>query len=164
MRTFSKSGSRKKAADRAARASLGGPLVRGVVAQIAGGELRVCVSEDDASTLPAELLVTSSLPIQLRVGDPVLCYADSSVNHLLIVGRIDGPLSDAGRLLLGDVSAHANDVPDTLVLDAKQSITLRVGDGSITLRDGGRILIKGKELVSHAQRLNRIKGGSVAIN
>ena len=28
----------------------------------------------------------------------------------------------------------------------------------------GKILIKGKDLVSHAQRTNRIKGGSVAIN
>ena len=61
----------------------------------------------------------------------------------------------------GDVD---DEVPDTLVLEAKSSLTLRVGDGSITIRADGKILIKGKDLVSHATRVNRIKGGSVSIN
>jgi len=56
------------------------------------------------------------------------------------------------------------DTPDTLLLEAKESLTLRVGDGSITIRADGKILIKGKELVSHAEKMNRIKGGAVAIN
>jgi hypothetical protein len=55
-------------------------------------------------------------------------------------------------------------VPDDLVLEAKETVTLRCGDGSITIRADGKILIKGKDLVSHAQRANRIKGGSVSIN
>ena len=55
-------------------------------------------------------------------------------------------------------------VPDELVLEAKHTLTLRVGDGSITIREDGKILIKGKDLVSHAARTNRIKGGSVQIN
>ena len=55
-------------------------------------------------------------------------------------------------------------VPEELLLEAKHSLTLRVGDGSITIREDGKILIKGKDLVSHATRLNRIKGGAVQIN
>ena len=51
-----------------------------------------------------------------------------------------------------------------VVIQARESLTLRVGDGSITIRADGKILIKGKDLVSHAQRANRIRGGSVAIN
>jgi len=43
-------------------------------------------------------------------------------------------------------------------------VCLRVGDGSITIREDGKVLIKGKDLVSHAQRMNRIKGGAVSIN
>ena len=54
--------------------------------------------------------------------------------------------------------------PDELTIEAKQNLVLRCGDGSITLRNDGKILIKGKDLVSRAKRLNRIKGGSVAIN
>jgi hypothetical protein len=57
-----------------------------------------------------------------------------------------------------------DEIPDTLVLEAKSSLTLRVGDGSITIRADGKILIKGKDLVSYATRVNRIKGGSVSIN
>ncbi|HKM56274.1 MAG TPA: hypothetical protein VJY33_22910, partial [Isosphaeraceae bacterium] len=54
--------------------------------------------------------------------------------------------------------------PDELIFEAKQSLTLKCGEGSITLRGDGKILIKGKDLVSRAQRMNRIKGGAVAIN
>jgi len=43
-------------------------------------------------------------------------------------------------------------------------MTLRVGNGSITIRGDGKILIKGSDLVSHAQRTNRIRGGAVSIN
>lgn len=78
----------------------------------------------------------------------------------LIVGRIGESLALAARAPEPDVAPP----PDTLVIEAKQSLVLRVGDGSITIREDGRILIKGKDLVSHAQRLNRIKGGAVSIN
>ena len=78
-------------------------------------------------------------------------------------------ISVAGRhILMGRVRAlrhPANQpLPDTLLLEAQRELTLRVGDGSITLRADGKVLIKGKDLVSHAQRLNRIKGGAVSIN
>ena len=53
------------------------------------------------------------------------------------------------------------------VLDMRQRpsrVTLKCGDGSIAMRRDGKILIKGLDLVSHAARTNRVKGGSVAIN
>lgn len=59
---------------------------------------------------------------------------------------------------------EGEDVPDAIVLEARESLTLRVGDGSITIRADGQILIKGRDLVSSAQRLHRIKGGAVSIN
>ena len=48
--------------------------------------------------------------------------------------------------------------------EAKHQLTLRVGEGTISIREDGKILIKGTDLVSHAQRMNRIKGGAVSIN
>jgi len=76
--------------------------------------------------------------------------------------------NDVG-IVLGAVEPSTAEAPsaaimDELVLEAKHSLTLRVGAGSITIREDGKILIKGKDLVSHAQRLNRIKGGAVQIN
>ena len=78
----------------------------------------------------------------------------------LILGRVGESIAPAPTPRQPDTVP----VPDTLVIEANQRLVLRVGDGSITIRDDGKILIKGKDLVSHAQRVNRIKGGSVQIN
>lgn len=78
------------------------------------------------------------------------------------------PQEEGGRgVVLGRIGKHRpepTESPDELVLEAKKNLTLRCGDGSITIREDGKILIKGRDLVSHARRVNRIKGGSVAIN
>jgi hypothetical protein len=75
--------------------------------------------------------------------------------------------SDSRGVILGRVGpsrAEDSEAPEDLVIEAKKNLTLRCGEGSITLREDGKILIKGKDLVSQAQRTIRIKGGSVAIN
>lgn len=58
----------------------------------------------------------------------------------------------------------ADTTPNSLVLEARDELVLKVGDGSITIRKDGKILIKGQDLVSHARRMNRIRGGAVSIN
>jgi len=89
-------------------------------------------------------------------GDTVLAWLGSGPDERgVVLGRIGRPVAPPRT---------EPDAPDELVLEAKKNLTLRCGDGSITIREDGRILIKGKDLVSHARRVNRIKGGSVAIN
>lgn len=117
----------------------------------------IIVERDDTpgERLACDLLETSGTRLALRIGDTVLLWLQPDGRRGLVVGRI--PDHDTR---IEDVDV----VPETLVLEAKQSLTLRVGDGSITIREDGKILIKGKDLVSHAQRMNRIKGGAVSIN
>lgn len=93
----------------------------------------------------------------LRGGDEVLVWRD---------GRPGGRAVVMGRVRGGEVVAAEHSASDTdeIVIEARKSLTLRVGDGSITIREDGRILIQGKDLVSHAKGMNRIRGGSVAIN
>jgi hypothetical protein len=81
------------------------------------------------------------------------------------------PEGGAGRgVVLGRVcrpeaaNAVAKAPPEEIVLEATKGLTLKVGEGSIALREDGKVLIKGRELVSHARGRNRIRGGSVAIN
>lgn len=106
----------------------------------------------------ADLLVTGGPSLALGHGDTVLCWIDAEDRDRgVILGRIGAPAQPVDPESVPKIA-------DVLVLEAKQSLTLRVGDGSITIRDDGKILIKGKDLVSHAQRANRIKGGSVSIN
>ena len=73
----------------------------------------------------------------------------------VILGRVVRP---------GSPEAGAKSPPDEILLEARKGLTLKVGEGSITLREDGKVLIRGRDLVSHARRLNRIRGGTVSIN
>jgi hypothetical protein len=49
-------------------------------------------------------------------------------------------------------------------ITARESITLKCGDASITLNRDGKIVLRGAHVVSHASGVNRIRGGSVELN
>ncbi len=51
-----------------------------------------------------------------------------------------------------------------LVFEADQEIELRCGDSSLTLRRDGKVVIRGRELLSRSSGRNRIKGAAVQIN
>jgi hypothetical protein len=129
-------------------------IARAVVVDVRGAIL-VRLGEAEVP-LRCDVLHTSEKPLLLVEEDDVLVWrSDESAESGLILGRIGRSHADL---------AERDPTPDELLLEAKHSLTLRVGDGSITIREDGKILIKGKDLVSHAQRMNRIKGGAVSIN
>jgi hypothetical protein len=102
-------------------------------------------------------LITGRDSISLAPHDAVLCLSPATASDRgVVIGRI-GP---SHLVPVAEDSA----APDELVLQATDRIVLRVGDGSIEMRSDGKILIKGRDLVSHATRVNRIKGGAVSIN
>ena len=49
-------------------------------------------------------------------------------------------------------------------LEGRDEVVLRCGEATITLRRNGRILIRGVQVETRAAGVNRIRGGSVAIN
>jgi hypothetical protein len=53
---------------------------------------------------------------------------------------------------------------ERIVFDANKEIVLRCGSASITLTRAGKILLRGKYILSRSSGVNRIKGGSVQIN
>ena len=129
-------------------ALLTGTLARGV---FSGQQDGLFLVEVDDRTILCDLLITSALPHQLQAGSSVIILLPRHEN-------------DRG-VILGQVSTPApRSVPDELIIKARKNLRIECGEGSITLRDDGKILIKGKDLVSRAQRMNRIKGGGVAIN
>jgi hypothetical protein len=116
------------------------------------GTIVVDSDASDAEVVCEVLHTGGPWELGLAPKDVVLCWQpDPDLPRGVILGRIG-------------ISHGAPDCPDELVLEAGRSLTLRVGDGSITIRADGKILIKGTDLVSHAQRTNRIRGGAVAIN
>jgi hypothetical protein len=139
-------------------------LARALVTRVDGHAATVLVPTDggDPEIYYCDVLSNGNVDLTLSPGDRVLVWCDESPAHRgVVLGRIGAPARGSSA----NASAQTKpSVPDTLVLEAKKSLTIRVGDGSITIRKDGKILIKGRDLVSHAQRTNRIKGGSVAIN
>lgn len=86
-----------------------------------------------------------------------LLFEDGARDRPLIVGRIVEPArNDAAPLVVAD--------GQTLRLTAQERIELRVGKSSIVMEKDGHITIRGTDLVSHASRSNRIRGGSVNLN
>jgi hypothetical protein len=132
--------------------NIGTPVLRqGKVTAVLPGTL--IVSLPGCEVQACDVLETGAA-IPIAEGDVVLIWIPSvGEGRGVVLGRIGVPLS-----------AVASDGADELVIEAKKNLTLKCGDGSITIRADGKILIKGKDLVSHAQRTNRIKGGSVSIN
>jgi hypothetical protein len=128
-------------------------IVRGLVLWMADdGSVEVDVPER-AAAISCWLLHTSEKEtFEPRRGDPVLVWLPpGGTAQGVVLGRI-GP------------AAVAQAPPAKMVIEAREQLTLKCGEGSITLRGDGKVLIQGKDLVSRAQRTNRIKGGSVAIN
>jgi hypothetical protein len=130
---------------------------RAVVREVIADGLVVVVRSDRPDALLCDLLQTDQRAPQMSAGDEVLAWHSGIEGERgVVLGRIVGDRRSPSE------QPHA--VPETLLLEAASELTLRVGDGSITIRADGKVLIKGKDLVSHAARVNRIKGGSVSIN
>ena len=144
-----------------------GSIVRAVVTSVGGDSLDVLT---DAGMVRCDLLERGGAPLVLDRGDRVLVWhSGREIDRGVVLGRIGSSRPRATATPLDDGPAAAAipasaDAPDELVIEAKKTMTLRVGNGSITIRDDGKILIKGSDLVSHAQRTNRIRGGAVSIN
>jgi hypothetical protein len=133
-------------------------LVRAtVLACLETGEILVGVPSEPPERMLCDFLVTSSAtPPDLRPGDTVLVL---------------WPAEDEEKgCVLGRVGAYRApqpadpEIPDRIVVEAREELTLKCGAGTVSLRGDGKVLIQGQDLVAHARRTHRIKGGSVAIN
>lgn len=123
-----------------------------VVGFSADGACCVAVAESE-NPLECDLLQTSErYPLCLVEGDSVILYLLPD-RRGVIAGRV-GP----------SAAAKIESTPDHLVLDANKSVTLQCGEGSITLRGDGKVLIQGKDIVSRAEVTNRVQGAAVAFN
>ena len=101
------------------------------------------------------VLCASGVPYLLATDDAVFVWLPNDpAGEGIVLGRIGASRATEGP----------QEPPAELLLEARSALMLRVGDGSIEIRADGKILIKGTDLVSHATRTNRIKGGAVAIN
>jgi hypothetical protein len=62
------------------------------------------------------------------------------------------------------LSEHIKLEAKTIELGARESVTLRTGKSTISVSADGEIQVRGKNILSRATSLNRIRGGGVRIN
>jgi hypothetical protein len=132
--------------------ALGQVLGRAVIVELlASGELLVELTGHSPRRVLCDFLEsTTANQIPLSIGDEVL-----------VVPPVD--VSQKG-CVVGKVGRYREPHTKRVELKADEQLTIRCGKGSITIRETGQILIKGLDVVSHAKRSNRVRGGSIQLN
>lgn len=130
-----------------------GGVCRGVVATVENDSLLVDVASRSPRHVRCDVLDTGAA-VRFAPGDPVVVLLPQDLETRGCV---------LGKVRRVDPSG-AVEAPESLTLEARRELTLRVGEGSVTLRADGRVLIKGEAITSTARKLNRIRGGAVSLN
>lgn len=116
---------------------------------------------------PAETAVPARTTAQFQSEDigceVALLFEGGDPTLPLIIGKIQHVETDQVDNSQNQ-SATAELDGESIVLSARQNITLKCGKASITLTKAGKILLRGAYLLSRSSGVNRIKGGSVQIN
>lgn len=149
-------------------ASLGGPVI-GRIAH--GGEAgEVLVEVAGATPRAARLLTTMDRAELLKphnYGREVLVlFQDGDRGKPIIVGLMEDRLDSVVENTPELQSEKKEVVVDgkRVVIEAQEEIELKCGQGSITIRKDGKIVVKGTNLLSRSSGPNRIKGGSINLN
>lgn len=151
------------------------------------GEPQATAAERERGRRPAEVVIGKLMGLGER-REPLVDFPDNPARRPLAarstvplgeehIGREVALLFEAGELArpiaLGLVRTprpaaaprpSAEIDGERVVLSAEREIVLRCGEASITLTRAGKILVRGKYLLSRSSGVNRIKGGSVQIN
>lgn len=101
----------------------------------------------------------------------VAMMANGEIKALVLVGLVHSPLDamlqqsmSIDSLSEPEAESYAEVDGTSRVIEGKEQVVLRCGDASITLTKAGKIILRGKHLVSRASGVNRILGGSIQMN
>ena len=87
-------------------------------------------------------------------------FVQGMITKPLIVGLMWQPQNNHVR----DKPLKASIDNERVVLQAEKEIVMQCGESSITLTKAGKIIVRGRYILSRSTGVNRIKGGSVQIN
>jgi hypothetical protein len=109
---------------------------------------------------PPSTHIASRSCVSLNSGDVgkhvVIAHDADQPGSPIVIGVIQPSIAT----MAVEVSADGKRV----VVSAGEVITLKCGEASITLNRDGKVVIRGKHVVTHASGVNRIRGGSVQLN
>ena len=156
-----------------------GEIVIGAVEGIRQDGAPLVTYPESPASQPLAAVSTLSITHQ-HVGRQVaLLFAQGDPLQPVIMGLIHSPLNaliesfelnlktsdvptgeEAPALLMDVVNVDGKRV----VIEGEDEVVLRCGEASITLTKAGKILIRGKYLLSRSSGVNRIMGGAVQVN
>lgn len=136
-------------------------VVRGVFAGVDGSGLALV---DFAANAQDEPIVAASVVALSRadIGRAVmLAFEDGDTEAPVILGIIRRlAVVESGPEPEGEAIVDGN----RLLLTGKREIVLRCGEASLTMTNDGKVLLRGRYVLSRASDVNRISGGTVQIN
>jgi len=113
----------------------------------------------DAATLGGSIQMSARSCVSLTHGDidkqVVLMFEERSESPIIV-----GVIQPERAAVPMEVTVDGTNIS----LTAQDSVSLKCGDASITLTRDGKVVIRGKHVVTHAVGVNRIRGGSVQLN
>lgn len=108
---------------------------------------------------------------EVSLGVSTLEFGPDDVGEAVVVGFVDGDRRQPivlGRLIPVIPAPGAGPVViadgQRLRVEAQEELVLCCGKASITLRANGRLVLRGTYVETRATGVNRVRGGSVAIN
>lgn len=137
-------------------------LVVGELTALVGSMATPLVRWHDAGgarTAPARTAVALS-PADVGVS-LALMFENADASRPVVVGLLRSAAQPVDQPQ-GRIAIEADG--ERLVVRARQCLELRCGAASIKLECDGTIAIHGTQLVSHAEGVNRILGGSIHLN
>lgn len=152
-----------------------GVLVGTLVGTDRAGQLLVAFAGAPGAQVVARVATADpelAAPAQLAGRKVVLVFEAGDPSLPLILGLVREPLTGEpaptpahqAAPVIGTSGQPLRVNGQSVLLEGQQEIVLRCGQGSITLRADGSIVVKGTRLVSRASEVNKIRGASVQIN
>lgn len=140
------------------------PVVGQLTASEIPGEILVICNGRDPR--PAQLLSginRSELIKRAESGQRVLViFINGNPDEPVIAGMMENALEEMVYINNGSVDALVDG--ERVVIRADKEIHLACGEGSITITGDGRIVVKGRDILSRASGSNKIKGSNVELN
>lgn len=94
--------------------------------------------------------------------DVLVIFVHGNLDEPVILGMMEN--SSEERVIMQEGPVDALIDGERVVIRAETEMVFTCGEGSITLRKDGKIVMKGKDILSQAYGVNKIKGGDVQLN
>ena len=142
-------------------------MIRSV--QVDASAVQMVVGKIDHLDADGVAWVTSprnSEPVRARVilnGPWTAPHISVCAEVLLLLQEGEPPviLGNVGQTVL---ESESNIRRKDILIDAAESITLSCGASSLSMRSDGKVVVKGRRILSRASQTNKIRGGAVLIN